>query len=89
MTEIVKFPGAPSGSGLNDDSDQRHAKAFRDLEGRISDCVTMAWIGSQMICNAVDVEGEVVFAVTHTFQMLTKLKGDYYSAYHGERDMEL
>jgi hypothetical protein len=49
----------------------------------------MAGIGAQMICNARDVEGEVVFAVTHTLYMLKKLKVDYYAAYHGERDMEL
>jgi hypothetical protein len=74
---------------LIDASDRRHAKAFRDLEGRISDCVTMAGIGVQMICNARDVEGEVVFVVSHTSTMLTELKADYYAAYHGERDVKL
>jgi hypothetical protein len=88
MSDIVKFPGATSAGGPNDDSDQRHAKAFRDLEGRISDSVTMAGIGTQMITNARDVEGEVIFVVTHTADMLTKLKADYYAAYHGERDID-
>jgi hypothetical protein len=69
--------------------DDRHARAFRDLEGRISDCVTMAGISAQMITNASGVEGEVVFVVTHTSGMLTKLKADYYAAWHGERDIEL
>jgi hypothetical protein len=89
MTDVVQFPGKPSDRALIDDRDRRHAKAFRDLEGRISDCVTMAGIGVQMITNARDVEGEVVFVVSHTSAMLTKLKADYYAAYHGERDVEL
>jgi hypothetical protein len=89
MTDVVQFPGALSDRALHDDSDRRHAKAFRDLEGRISDCVTMAGIGVQMITNICGLDGEVVFVVSHTSSMLTKLKADYYAAYHGERDMEL
>jgi hypothetical protein len=69
--------------------DKLHSKAFRDLEGRISDCTTMAGIAAQMITNAAGVEGEVVFVVTHAFDMLTKLKADYHAAWHGERDIEL
>ena len=42
-----------------------------------------------MITNASDVEGEVVFVVAHTADMLRKLLADYYAAYHGERDMAL
>ncbi len=71
------------------DYNSGHAKAFRDLEGRICDCVRMAGIGAQITTNTPGVEGEVVFAISHTFDMLTKLKADYYAAYHGERDMEL
>jgi hypothetical protein len=90
MTDVVQFPGAPSDRTLRDDRDQRHTKAFRDLEGPISDCVNMALIGAQMILSVSDdVEGELIFAVNHTFDMLTKLKADYYAAYHGERDIEL
>jgi hypothetical protein len=86
---MIEFPDAPSDRPPNDDSDRRYAQAFRDLEGRISDCVTMAGIGFQIIANASGLEGDAVFAVTHTFQMLKKLKEDYYAAYHGERDIEL
>jgi len=80
-TASEAIPGSDNNSG--------HARAFRDLEGRLSDCETMAGIGSQIIANARGVDGEVVFVVTHTRDMLTKLKADYYAAYHGERDMPL
>jgi hypothetical protein len=89
MTDVVQFPGVQSDRALHDDSGQRQAQAFRDLEGRLSDCVTMAGISCQMITNASDVEGEVVFVVTHTADMLRKLQADYYAAYHGERDLGL
>jgi hypothetical protein len=85
----VKKSTKPVSAESEEQRNLRHAKAFRDLEGRISDCVTTAGIGVQMITNARDVEGEVVFVVTHTSDMLTKLTADYYAAYHGERDMEL
>ena len=88
MTEIVKFPGAPSGGGLNDDSDRRHSQAFRDLEARLSDCQSMAKIAAQLMANAQTMDGELVFAVCNTAQMLKTLKEDYYAAYHGERDID-
>ncbi len=67
------------------DIDKLHSQAFRDLEGRISDCTTMAGIAAQIITNAAGVEGEVVFAVSHAFAMLTKLKADYYAAWYDEK----
>lgn len=67
-----------------DESDKRHANAFRDLEGRISDCVTMAWFAMQQVCNAANIEGEAIFAATNTHQMLKKLQTDYYAAWHGK-----
>jgi hypothetical protein len=88
MSNLIEFP-APDRPITEAEVDKLHSKAFRDLEGRISDCTTMAGIASQMITNAAGVEGEVVFVVTHAFGMLTKLKADYYAAWHGERDIEL
>jgi hypothetical protein len=83
---IVEFPAnEPAVEGRADNVDERHAKAFRDLEGRVSDCVTMAWLATQQVCNGEGVPGEVIFAVMHTHEMLAKLKTDYYAAWRGEK----
>jgi hypothetical protein len=87
MSNVVDFPAADHPI-TKDEIDKRHSKAFCDLEGRISDCTAMAMIAAQMITNEAGVEGEVVFAVCHAFQMLKKLSADYQAAYHGERDIE-
>lgn len=88
MSDIVKFPGAPSSGGLNDDSDRRHANAFRDLEARLSDCQSMAQIAAQLMVDAQTTDGELVFAVCNTARMLKTLKEDYYAAWEGERDID-
>jgi hypothetical protein len=46
MSDVIKFPGAePPPEGYSEDHvNELHAEAFRDLEGRISDCALMAHI---------------------------------------------
>lgn len=69
------------------DDDSIHAEAFRDLEGRLSDCMTMASIAVQMVEPAIagrDAKHEkAMFAVFHVAVMLKRLHADYQTAYHG------
>jgi hypothetical protein len=66
-----------------------HAEAFRDLEGRISDCAIMAIIAVQMaepFINTRNDEAErALFAVCHVYEMLKKLSADYQAAFYGEQ----
>jgi hypothetical protein len=84
--EIVEFPGRePPPEGYSKEYiDELHAAAFRDLEGRLLDCLSMAQIASERMYNHTTDDRELVFAVVHTFEMLMKLKKDYLHAYHGE-----
>jgi hypothetical protein len=82
MTDVIPFPSAVPESEV-------HAKAFRDLEGRIADCVSMAKIAADQIYNLETEDRELVFAVAHSWELLAKLKADYYAAWKGERDIEL
>jgi hypothetical protein len=69
-------------------TDKLHADAFRDLEGRLCDYVRMAHIAGDLAANAEGDE-DMIFAIVHTFEMLKKLKADYYAAYHDEKPLEL
>jgi hypothetical protein len=75
MINVVEFPAADR-EFTEFEVDRLHSKAFRDLEGSIGDCMTMAQIAAQMITNEAGVGGEVVFAVCHAFDMLKKLNTD-------------
>ena len=53
MTTIVQFP-LQEGRALTDaEIDKLHSEAFRDLEGRISDCVWMSVIALEMVERAL------------------------------------
>ena len=84
--EIVEFPGRePPPEGYSEDYvNELHAEAFRDLENRLMDCVSMARIAFDLITNHKTDDRELVFAVAHTWELLGKLKKDYYHAYYGE-----
>ena len=62
--------------------DKLHSAAFRDLEGGIGDCVSMAKIALDQICELKTENRELVFAVAHTWELLEKLKENYYAAWH-------
>jgi len=81
---IVEFP-LPDRPITESDIDKLHSEAFRDLEGPISDCQSMAKIAAQMMCNASTMDGELVFAVCNTSRMLTTLMAEYHAAWHGEK----
>jgi hypothetical protein len=82
MSNLIDFPRADRPISERD-VDELHAEAFRDLEGRLSDCVSMARIAAEkMPCDA---NGDAFFAVVHSVEMLVKLQKDYYRAYHGEK----
>jgi hypothetical protein len=87
MSDVVKFPGA-GGSITADQEDKFQAQAFRDLEGRICDCVSMAKIATDAVMELRTDDRELVFAVAHTFEMLNTLKVDYYAAYNNEKPLE-
>jgi hypothetical protein len=79
---IIEFPIADR-QVTESEIDKLHSEAFRDLEPRICDCVSMAKIAAQ---NVMDInDRELVFAVAHVFEMLTALKADYCAAWHGEK----
>ncbi|EIG62201.1 hypothetical protein ABIB85_007445 [Bradyrhizobium sp. JR1.5] len=65
-----------------------HSLAFRDLEGRISDCESMAQIAAQLMCKHASGYGKLVFAVCNTGRMLKALMADYYAAWHNEKPIE-
>jgi hypothetical protein len=68
--------------------DTLHSQAFRDLESRICDCVSMAKIAADAVMELKTQDRELVFAVAHSFEMLNTLKVDYYAAFHGEKPIE-
>jgi hypothetical protein len=83
-SNIVEFPVAdrPITEG---EISELHAKAFRDLEPRICDCVSMAKIAAQEAMSGYSGDNrELVFAIAHAFEMLEELKTHYYAAWHGE-----
>jgi hypothetical protein len=75
---VVTFPPAERES-TERDVDDLHAEAFRDLEGRLSDCVSLARIAVEKMPD--NANGDVFFAVCHSLEMLVKLQKDYYLAY--------
>jgi len=95
MADVIKFPGAPAdrpfaepeagGADTETDFDALHSEAFRELENRLCDCVNMAKLAFDQICEHKTDNGELVFAVAHTWEMLAKLKRDYYATYHNEK----
>jgi hypothetical protein len=87
MTNVVDFP-APDRPITGDQLDKRHADAFRDLEGRLCDCVRMAHIAADMAAKAEDVDEDIVFAIVHVFEMLERLKVDYYAAYEDGKPLD-
>jgi hypothetical protein len=97
MSDIIDFPAAADPPHYRrtrfeaeDDRDTLHAEAFRDLENRLKDCVSMATIAFDL-CEAkiddrpVARQHELVFAVAHTWELLEKLQRDYYATYHNEK----
>jgi hypothetical protein len=86
-SNIVEFPVADRPI-TEDQQNKFHSEAFRDLESRICDCVSMAKIAAQAVMNIRTDDRELVFAVAHVAEMLAVLKTDYYAAYHGEKPLE-
>jgi hypothetical protein len=87
MNNVVDFPIADRPI-TEAQVDKLHSEAFRDLEGRLCDCVHMANIAAQLMCNHATTDGNLAFAVYNTERMLTVLKADYHAAYHGEKPLE-
>lgn len=84
MTNVVEFP-APDRPITETEIEELHAEAFRDLENGLNDCVSMAKIAFDQICELKTEDRELVFAVAHTWELLAKLKRDYYAAWHNEK----
>jgi len=89
MSNVVEFPMADrpiteSEIDKPHSEDEIHAEAFRDLEGHIGDCATMAGITSQFMANAQCTDERLAFAVFHLTEMLFNLKKYYLAAYQGE-----
>jgi hypothetical protein len=86
--EIVEFPGRePPPEGYSEDYvNKLHSEAFRNLEGGICDCATMAMIAAQMVLAEDDgTNRELIFAVCHVSEMLDAFKASYYARWHGEK----
>jgi hypothetical protein len=47
--------------------------------------LSIAKIAFDQICEHKTDNRELVFAVAHTWEMLAKLKRDYYATYHNEK----
>ena len=90
MENIIDFKAAAdrptTEPNINaDDIEALHAEAFRDLENRLMDCVSMSKIAFDQICEHKTENRELVFAVAHMLELLEKLKKDYYASYADER----
>lgn len=84
--EIVQFPGADVASEAAAAASDRacdalHGEAFRDLEGPLFDCASLAKLAADRIHQGTQEDCELVFAVTHSREMLSKLLKDYYADY--------
>ena len=88
MSNVVDFPAAEREVSEQEVND-RHAEAFRDLEGKISDCSIMAHIAlglaEPFISTRDDKAERALFAVCHVYEMLKKLDADYQAAFYGEQ----
>jgi hypothetical protein len=88
---VVDFPGrgSPLGDYSEEHVDKLHAEAFRDLEGRISDCEIMAHIAAGLAEPFINIRDDraeqAFFAVCHVYEMLKKLGADYQAAFYGEK----
>jgi hypothetical protein len=72
MSNVVEFPLSDRPIAETD-IDALHAEAFRDLENRMMDCVSMAKIAAQIAMNTRTEDRELVFAVAHTWELLENL----------------
>jgi hypothetical protein len=92
--DILTFPGEglPDRPITQGEIDKLHSKNFRDLEGRISDCVTMSAIAMDVVIPAIigaDTKHEKAqFAICQLSQMLKKMQTDYYAAWHSETELD-
>jgi hypothetical protein len=93
--DILTFPGEglPDRPITQDEIDKLFSKNFIDLEMRISDVENMGEIAQNLIAKCAAREDKphdlqlATFAVFQLSKMLTKLKSDYYAAWHGELDL--
>ena len=71
--------------------DKLHSEAFRNLEGRISDCVWMSVIALELIADTIEGTEEkhekAMFAVCKTATKLKQLKADYQAVWYGEKKL--
>ncbi len=84
MSNLLEFP-LPDRPVTESEIAELHSRAFRDLEGGICDCATMAHIAAQIVTNEAGIDEDLGFAVAHVYEMLTALKANYYAAWHGEK----
>jgi hypothetical protein len=90
--DILTFPGEglPDRPITQDEIDKLFSKNFID---RISDVENMGEIAQNLIAKCAAREDKehdlqlATFAVFQLSKMLTKLKSDYYAAWHGEIDL--
>jgi hypothetical protein len=79
MSNIFEFPVADR-PVTEDEIAKLHAEAFRDLEGRISDCLWMSVIALEMVERAIegrdDKHEKAMFAVFEVAKRLKQLKVD-------------
>ena len=76
---VIEFPSADRPI-----TDEFYAEAFRDLEGHIGDCVTMAGIAAQCMSETKSTDEKLVFSIFHTYEMLLNLQKYYLAAYEGD-----
>jgi hypothetical protein len=77
--KVIEFPTADRPI-----TDELYAEAFRDLEGHISDCVTMAGIAAQCMSETKSTDEKLAFSIFHTYEMLLNLQKHYLAAYEGD-----
>ena len=85
------MPG-PEREITKDEVDKLHSKNFRDLESRLSNCLTMSDIAMQLVQPLIGGREagheRAFFAVIQVYRMLEKLNADYHAAWHGEIELD-
>ena len=92
MSNIVEFPDLAPAEGYSETYvDKLHAKAFRDMEGKVTDLERMGSIAESLLaelcCDKDNVRsmGLTNFAVQHLADMLRAFHSGYHRSWYNEK----
>ncbi len=80
MSNVVEL--VPDRSGVN--IEELHARAFREMETSLRDCVKMTGIAAELMLNAGVENDHLRFAVFHSAELLARLEKEYDARWNSE-----